>query len=299
MRNQIAILIINYNLKKDSIDCIRSLEQAGAALGQIYLIDNHSTDESVSEIGSCFGPELNIWVNDKNLGYAGAINSGLQRILDQGYAWLLIMNNDTVVAGDFLEKLLSAANNHPDVLIWSPAIYSMQHPDIIWHLGSEVIPGTLLTRDPYRGKKNLPAEKDAIPIVFAHGTAMLIHRDVFSKIGLFDDSFFMYAEEIDFCWRAHQVGILAAGAVQAKMWHKVSASSSRNKSKTNYLRIRNQIIFYRRYSHGLMRLNLLLFTFLRSLLLAGKALIQASPETTKSILNGWYDGWFQKLPQRT
>jgi GT2 family glycosyltransferase len=299
MQQSIAILIVNYNSKQDTIECIRSLQAAGALLKHIYIIDNHSTDGSVEEISQQFGTEINLVHSDANNGYAYALNLGIRSVCTENYPWFLLMNNDTIVDRAYLQELSTISELHPEISIWNPVINYFDKPNTIWHLGAQVIPGTLITSEPFHNKENSSLDRETIPIIFAHGCAMMVHADVFKKIGLLDDSFFMYAEEVDFCWRAHLAGFQASAAPKAKIIHKGSVSSNRQKKNTHYLRSRNQIFFYRRYSN-LWQLGWMFgFTFFRSLFKAGSALIHLEPGSSQAILHGWLDGWIQTLPERS
>jgi GT2 family glycosyltransferase len=126
---------------------------------------------------------------------------------------------------------------------------------------------------------------------FVSGCAMFIRRDVFEKIGLFDEKLLMYGEEVDFCWRARLAGYTLGCVTPARMWHKVSLSASRVGSQTRYLRIRNQIRFYNNYARGLQRPIMFLFSILRSGMIILKDIFRRQTDLIPPLIRGWVDGW--------
>jgi GT2 family glycosyltransferase len=123
---------------------------------------------------------------------------------------------------------------------------------------------------------------------------MLVRKDVFQSIGFFDTTFFMYGEDVDLCWRAHAAGFRLAVAPRARMWHKISASSNRDQPASRYLRIRNQIRFYRIYARGLQALLMFAFTSLRLARIAIDDLIQGQVQLIYPLIAGWIDGWLNR-----
>jgi GT2 family glycosyltransferase len=117
---------------------------------------------------------------------------------------------------------------------------------------------------------------------------------VFEQIGILDVSLFMYAEEVDFCWRASLAGFRFACITSAHIWHKISKSSLSERPLMRYLRIRNQIYFYRRYSHGIQLLLPIIFTFIRIILIAGSDFLGRHQDLFLPSFRGWFNGWFSK-----
>jgi len=292
MQKPIYVVVVNWNLKDDTIACVESLRAAGASLRQIVVVDNASTDGSVPALRERFGPALPLLQNAANLGFAAANNRGISHALMQGAGWVLLVNNDTVVAPTFFDELQKAIAEHPRFAILAPLILYFDAPDRIWHLGDRLIPGTLATVSLYRNRRDRGQLPPLLPVDFVTGCGMLVRRDVFQTIGLFDTGFFMYAEEVDFCWRARRAGFQIACAPKAKMWHKVSRSANRDRPIARYRRVRNQIRFYRRYAAGLQRPLMMGFTLLRSAGVALGDLLHRQPSLVSPLLRAWRDGWF-------
>lgn len=287
----VTIITVNYNRKEDTVKLIKSLLAAGAALDQIMVIDNHSENDSVSFLKSAFPEQLAVLSNYQNQGYADGLNLGLGHFLTQGAAnWALLINNDTTVAEDFLSVLVGIAVEKEYSLL-GPVIYYMDYPERIWGSGDVLIPGTLISYRRYMGSRQFAPQAKPVPVDFLNGCAMLVHRSVFEKIGLFDASFFMYAEEVDFCWRARQAGFKMAVLPQARMWHKVSASSAIRETAL-FLQTRNQIRFYRRYATWFQSVIMFLFSLFRNLIFSLKLLLRGKISLARTVYKGWKTGWF-------
>ena len=291
MFSNLNIIIINWNLKEDTIACLKSLVKSGVSPRQIIIVDNGSVDGSVKAFQSEFDNQLNIIENPQNLGYVKACNQGIERAINSRAEWILLLNNDTVVAENFIEEMEKADKYQDTYTIFSPLILFFTNPNTIWYSGDRRIPGTLITVSPFRGKiskRNLP---DITPVDFVNGCGMLVNHKVFKTIGLFDPTYIMYSEEIDFCWRAHLAGFSMATLSKAKMWHKVSLSANRDKPRARYLKIRNQIRFYRKYSNALQLVVMFTFSIIRSSFIGLIDLLNGRNELIKPLILGWYDGW--------
>lgn len=296
MYEEIAIIIINYNLKTDTAECIESLTKARADLAQIIVVDNGSSDGSIEFLRQKFNQELRIEASETNMGYAYAVNIGIKAALLTRANWFLIMNNDTIVDINFLKELESATQHYPIYSLFGPLILYHSQPNRIWFMGERRIPGTLATFHINYGRDERQLSYDEIfPVDFLNGCSMMVSREAVEKIGLFNETSLIYAEEVDFCWRATLAGFRMGTVTRARMWHKVSAIMSKQKPKTRYLKIRNQVIFYRRYSRGLQIPVMILFTIMRSLWITFRDLWYQQPELLAPLWQGFFDGWRGKM----
>ncbi len=294
MLQSLYTVIVNWNLKQHTLACVESLVTAGAPLDRIIIVDNGSTDGSVPALRERFGSSLLLVESQQNLGFARGNNLGIQYALDHAARWVLLLNNDTHIAPNFLAELAQAVESGQQFAIFAPLILYHDAPDHIWNLGDRLIPGLLFTYSLYRGRKDHGRWPTLLAVDFVTGCGILVKREVFEKIGLFDLSLFMYGEDVDFCWRACQAGFRLAAAPRAKMWHKVSASSQRDPLIARYLRVGNQIRFYRKYSRGLQLPLMFVLSSLRLLLIALSDLIRGQPALIAPLLCGWIHGWQNK-----
>lgn len=290
-------VIVNWNLQDDTLACIASLLEAGSSPENIVVVDNHSTDGSINALLEKYGHSINLIENDKNLGYAAGLNIGISHAMSQGAQWVFVLNNDTIVDPLFYEELDHAIQSEPNDTIFGPLILNYYHPEQIWFLGDKLLPGLLFTRSVARGSSSAIQLPAVISVDFITGCAMVINRQVFEKIGLFSTEYFMYAEDVDFCWRANLAGFHIASITRAKMWHKISASSRQDRPLSRYWRTRNQIVFYRKYAHFYQLPILLGLSSIRLIGILFKDVCHSQSRLITPLLKGWADGWFSKPTQ--
>lgn len=298
--NAVYPIIVNWNLATETIPCVESLFAAGARAGQIVVVDNGSQDDSVERLAAHFGQQIHLISHPTNLGFAGGNNLGIEFALAAGAEWVLLINNDTVVAPTFFQELGKAVGQHATHQIIGPLMLYFSEPRRIWSLGDRLIPGTLITRQLWRNALLPAVLAPFIEVDFLNACCMLIHRSVFARIGLLNTNYFMYVEDVDFCWRAHRAGIKMGCATQARMWHKISRSTGVYHPQARYWRISNQINFYRRSVVNIMQLVVMfLFTGLRLSFLLGKDAYGRRWNLLGISARAWYDGWFTALNKST
>lgn len=162
------------------------------------------------------------------------------------YAWgkkdvdyVLLLNNDTVVEKDFLTKMLQATLSNPNIRVTGCKIYYYDYPDKIWFNGASFNEWTGMTIH-----RQSETDVNWSQSTFITGCCMLIQKDVFRKVGLLDESYFMYMEDLDLSYRIRQAGYDLAVAHTAKIWHKVGASSDGEFSIfSTYWILRNRVKF--------------------------------------------------------
>lgn len=288
-----SFIVVNYNLQNDTINCVKSLMNTGLPLSSIIIIDNASSDSSVDTILQHFGEDIQLIRLHENLGYAGGSNVGIRKALNDQAEWIFLMNNDTVVDQNFFVQLEWATTKFSDTYkLFSPMILFLGQENKISFLGDFIVPGTMLTSKKWEGKdvpNNLPS---ILPTDFVHGSGMLVHRSVFEQVGLFDSNLFMYFEEVDFCWRARLAGIRMAVIPSAVMWHKDLGTTRKHSPRTHFLRIRNHIWVFRRYSKGLQLFVLFGFSIIRLLGTIFKDSVSGNFDLIPHAMKGWLDGWF-------
>jgi len=246
---EVIVVVLNWNLKDDLADCLASLDRATYPNRQVVVVDNASSDGSADMVRARF-PAVHLIVNVRNLGFAAGNNVGLQYGLAQGGDYLLLLNNDTVIAADMLTRLVAAAEAQPALGILGPQILYYGTEDRVWYLGHRTyrwlpVPRRIAPRLGVRA-----GDGDRIEVDYVSGCSMLIRRDVLLTAGLLDEALFMHYEDADLCRRARQAGYRLACVPGARMWHKVSRSSSQAEPAVRRLQARNRVLFYRRYPHG-------------------------------------------------
>jgi len=245
----IAIILINYNGFKDTIECLNSIRNLTYRNYSVYLVDNCSTNNSCQYIKEyCVLHDKNnvIIINNKNnLGFSGGNNVGIKAALNDDAEYILLLNNDTIVTPKFLDILVTNADKNS---IITPRIMYWKEKDKIWYAGGKLSPK--LGRA-WHDRINKIYEKDIDEkykeVSFISGCCMLIHRDVLAKIGLLEEKFFLYYEDTEYCWRALNNGVRLSYVGNAVIFHNVSSSIRHDSSLMNYYKIRNRMYLIKEY----------------------------------------------------
>ena len=221
----IAIIVLNWNGRDLTLDCLRSLAAVTTPHVRIILVDNASTDGSSDAVRQHYGARVTLIENAQNLGFAAGNNVGIRRALDDGADFILLLNNDTVVAPDFVEHLHKPMLSSPDIGITAPKIYYAEPKNQIWFAGGELsmwrgIARHTGIRETDRGQYDREHDID-----YATGCAFLVRRAVLEKIGDLDPGYRAYFEDADFCVRARRAGFRIRYIPAAHVWHRISAST--------------------------------------------------------------------------
>ena len=218
-----SIIILNYNGLKHLPICLSSLVKQSYHNYEIILVDNASTDKSVEFLRSNF-PNIKVIVNNKNDGTAGGFNFGA------GYAkgnYILFLANDLEVNVDLLERLIEGIEKSEDIAICTAKMYKFDNRKIIDFAGFKLdifgFPFIFGHNEIDTGKYD--KVRDAAPT----GTCLLIKKDIFEKVGGFDDKFFTLADELDLWWRIRLLGYRSVINHKAIVYHKAGATLLREK----------------------------------------------------------------------
>jgi GT2 family glycosyltransferase len=241
----VAIIILNWNGGSDTYSCLESLSRLKYPNISVLLVDNGSTDESLTTIRGHNWPfSLRIIENNANLGFAEGNNVGIRAALEVGAEFVMLLNNDTEIAPDCIDRLLEAAKTHPDTGIYGPCIFYSDPADRIWFKGAEWNSKDLRFDFPGQGQKESTLPSEPIETDYVCGAAMLFRSEVARKVGLFDPRFFLVYEESDWCFTARRAGYRCLTVPSAKIWHKIGSSfGSEEAPLRTYFSTRNRLLW--------------------------------------------------------
>jgi hypothetical protein len=232
---KISVIILNWNGKSDTLNCLASLEKVTTP-HEVIVVDNGSTDDSIEAIHKTF-PKVLLIETGENLGYAGGNNVGIQIALDRGADYLFILNNDTTVEPNILKAFLKR-----DLPLQGGTARLMKEPKLLDHLGGNW--NTKKGEFEMIGARALASEwKNPIALDYVCGVALFVQAEVFLKVGLFEPRFFLFWEESDFCLRAKRAGYIPTTCPEATLHHKVSASFTGGKPHSTYFWWRNRLLW--------------------------------------------------------
>lgn len=240
----VGVIVLNYNGCRDTLACLRSLEQVQYPNMRIVVVDNNSTDDSVGALRATY-PDLTLIETGANLGFAAGNNVGIRYALNLGAEYLLLLNNDTEVAPDFLDALVRTGVDDPTVGVVGPKIYYYDHPQMIWSVGGTIdwqrgrtsMRGLDLVDD---GQFDQPVEVD-----FVTGCALFVRRAAVEAAGLMDERFGMYYEETEWCVRIARAGWRILYVPTSHLWHKIQPVRQDQSPRITYYMTRNRLLFLR------------------------------------------------------
>ncbi len=241
---RVCIILLNWNGKKDTLECLDSLQAVTYKRLQTIVVDNGSTDGSVDAIHKAY-PSIPILETGENLGFAGGNNIGIEWALRKPFEWILLLNNDTTVDPGFVTAFLDAAKEKNAKLLGAK-IYRYNDPLRIDHLGGFWNSDIAEFECPLQGKIDNGSYEEMQKVDYASGCALLLHKTVPETIGLLEPSFFLYWEETDYCFRARKAGFEVWTAPKAKIYHKVSTSFIGGKAHMHYFWWRSRLLWISR-----------------------------------------------------
>lgn len=262
---RLSVILINLNTRDFLQACLRSMKsRLSDPSFEVILVDNGSTDGSLEMVQSEF-PEVRVFPQGKNLGFTRANNIGLREARGQ---YLLVLNSDTEIIGDALEKMCDYMDAHPDVGALGPKLLN---PDGTRQLSCRRFPSyrtalfhrySLLTRLFPRNRFSAEylmtgiSDDEACETDWVSGAALLTRRETIEQVGLFDEDYFIYAEDVDWCYRMKQAGWRVVYFPSAHILHHIGRATRKIAFRMTYERHRSMWLFYRKhYSRGIVLLD--------------------------------------------
>jgi hypothetical protein len=246
----VTFVVVNWNQRQLSLDCLASLYQQKYSDFDIVLVDNGSEDGSVAAMRTAF-PRVAVLENGANLGIAAANNVGIRHALALNADYIFLLNNDTTVDPLMLERLVAFAESNSNIAATGPTMLYYDHPGTVWCAGNRI---EWITGKTYRlhADEKLPSVIDSAPVDvdFITSCAVCIKAEVFREVGLMDEGYFIYYDETDWFARARSRGWRVVYVPQALMWHKVSAAMGTTSPATDYYMNRNMLRFLAKNRHG-------------------------------------------------
>jgi GT2 family glycosyltransferase len=221
------IIILNWNGAEDTLGCLNSLAGLMSPSCRVLVVDNGSSDGSAELIRNAF-PDVELLLLPSNCGYAAGNNAGFRRIMELHAEYVIFLNNDTVVDAGFCDPLIETLQKNPSAGIAVPKIFYWDRPDIIWYAGGKVRLSTGLISHVGLRKQDAPEFDHPGTTEYATGCCLAMRCRDFQKVGGFDETFRMYAEDVDLSLRVCSLGLRIEYVPSARLWHKVSSSLQGN-----------------------------------------------------------------------
>jgi GT2 family glycosyltransferase len=244
----VFIVLVNWNGRAVTLECLDSLTRVDYDPLTVVVVDNGSSDGSAEAIRAAH-PEVRLLPLAENRRFAGGNNEGIRYALNEGAEFLLLLNNDTTVAPDFLRFLVDRMNSTDRCGLVSPKIYYADPPDRIWYAGGRISywTGTMRhtgIREIDRGQHDIPRDID-----YATGCCVLTTAGVIREVGGLDESYFIYTEDADWSVRIKQAGYRLVFEPRARVWHKLSVTAGGHLSSFKlWNKFKSNFRFFARYA---------------------------------------------------
>lgn len=279
---KIFINLITFNDYASTSECLESLEKLNkkAFELEVVVVDNGSK-ERFEKDREYKNFNLKILYSEKNLGFSGGQNLGIKYALEERADYIVVLNNDVITDENLIVELLNSFQSQ-EVGVVCPKIYFAKgyeyHKNryekkdlgkVFWYAGGLIDWENVFGK--HRGVDEVDKgqfdQREEIQV--ATGCCMMVRRDVFEKVGLFDKSFFLYYEDADLSMRVKSKGFKIIYEPKAVLWHKNAAATGSGSPLQDYYITRNRLIFGFRYAKK--RVKLALFRESLKILLSGRS----------------------------
>jgi len=245
---RVSIVILNWNSYQVTLDCLLSLRKMDYRNFEVVLVDNGSVDGSPEKLLAS-APEIRLIKNVTNLGFAGGCNVGMRDALRRGTDYILLLNNDTIVAPDFLGQLVRVAESDEKIGAVNPKILFFDHPDRLNYAGGEqkgwrLFPKVIGLRDRDDGRYDRMRE-----VSFLTGCAFLIKAGVVRQIGVLEEVYFHFYDDIEWSLRLTRAGFKGVYVPKAVIWHREHFDTNKNHRKgfIEFYLARGNMVFARKH----------------------------------------------------
>ena len=250
----VSIITLNYNQAAVTAEFLESSKRLLYPFFEILICDMASSEDPGNIFKGADYPNARLLVSSKNLGFAGGNNWGIRQARGE---FVFIVNNDTDLTPDIIQRLIQPFFQNPSIGIVCPKIKYFDDPRIIQYAGFRPM-------NPFTGRTSSIGDHETDNGQYnvsgvtngAHGCAMMVKKEVIEKTGLFPENFFLYYEEWDWSARVQKAGYLIWYQSEATILHKESMTVGKENPMKTYYLTRNRILYMRRNSSAF---NLLVF----------------------------------------
>lgn len=297
MQASVAIILVNWNSYEFTNDCIGSLKNATYPNFTTIVVDNGSVDQSGLRLQQEH-PDIITLFSPDNKGFTGGNNMGFEYAIAHGFDYAMLLNNDTFVAPDFLEHLVSYLDTHPNVGAVQPRIYFNHDRSLLWNGGNGYYKSigwaytsgeNKLTQASHLKVKNMP---------WVTGCAFMVRTSILKQIGLLAPNMFIYSEDVDLSFRIRQQGHQLTYIPDSIIYH-IAGASNKKKVKdkegtvnpiVHYLNQRNRIWILKKYTPWYCIPTVIGFNFFYYTLIMGYFAIRRRPKKLMAIIKSIKDG---------
>jgi GT2 family glycosyltransferase len=286
----VTIIIVAWNQLEKTLACLDTVSALEYPHLRALLVDNGSEPPLAEFVGARHSI-IEVLQLPRNLGFAGGYNAGLHRALEGQSRYYLLLNNDTLLEPGMLAKLVDEIESDRDIGLVTAKIYYVTEPRRIWTVGANLNVFLDLKdggKDQIdRGQWDAPRDID-----FAPFAAILIRREVLEQVGMLDEGYFLYYEDMDYCRRARAAGWRLRLRPDALVFHNVSASTGgRDSPLERYWMAQSSGRYFRTHGRGPRLLLIIPFRLASALKMTARLLLQGKRDALRAYWAGLWIGW--------
>lgn len=286
----VTIIIVAWNQLEKTLACLETVVALDYPDFRVLLVDNGSEPPLAGPVSTRF-PTVETLRLAANLGFAGGYNAGLRRGLEGDSRHFLLLNNDTLLEPDVLAKLAAEMERARDVGLVTAKIYYAADPRRIWTTGAN-FDIFLDLKDSGAGQIDVGQWDAPRDVDFAPFCALLVRREVIERVGLLDEDFFLYYEDMDYCRRAVAAGWRVRYCPTARVLHDVSASSGgRDSPMERYWMAQSSGRYFRKHGRGPRMLLIIPFRLASALKMTARLLAAGKRDALRAYWRGLLIGW--------
>lgn len=245
INSKVFVILVNYSQAELTLKCIQSIQESSNIDPQIIVVDNCSPDDSYSLLKEKLDQSIILIKANANNGFASGNNIGIRYALGRGADYIMLLNNDTEIAADMIEKLLLFTDEKTAT---APKMYYFDRPDTIWFAGGRYLKGSGRFIHIGENQNDSPAFDQNTECDFLTGCCIMLSAKTVQKVGLLSEEYFMYVEDVDYSLRLKEAHVQMLMIPEAKLWHKVGSSSGGERSKAAiYYGNRNRLYLQKKF----------------------------------------------------
>ena len=249
MQPYIGVMILNWNKKEYLLNCIRSVLTLNYTNYRLLVVDNGPTDGSVEAVRAEF-PAVELLIQPENLGGTGGFNAGMQFFLDNDNCkYIYLLDNDVTLDSSALSELVQAMEVNPEVAIAGSKIMIMDKPNQLQEMGARVDWEAFNIKPLFQGAVDGPDTQSDVFVDYVPACSLLVRVEALKRVGLMDEGFFLYWDDIEWGVRMKNAGYKVMVAARSKVWHKMGVAN-RSNALPSYYFWRNRLFFFFKYTQG-------------------------------------------------